>query len=567
MEDPGGLILDETHCFLALCQHPCCWEAERRVYRGFPRYTKARTAPTVSQEEGLPTLKVLNIPMWRGAEEALGLLPGSSGLINGSALLLSSLSPGHVKDSSAFTESMENIHFPGLNSPRTPGCQRRKDRTRSTAFPTAKDAKDIKLSRIQFDSAHCGSGYSCGTGSIMVWLPSPQHSLHSSTCHRAQSPHISIKEVTCSLPPLKTSTALKTKRKKRPDIKTVLPPPPNPVQLHPGEDVEADRPQVDGEGCSDQSEDPNPTSPPRENSAPFRNKPVVFHCVKERSLERERRLKKDHSLDPSGPQYKLDNNKEGKRTVDWDCLRNQPYLWKKHAKAASQGTAKTTAPEPIPLKVHPPQPWTDFGFYPTPRATARTLHCGPDCALAVGPAQRHCPRCAAGSWHSGCSTKASLPAEEAAPAESRGSRPLLPLSTAHQPQGPRQQAKDDKSSSSWIQENRGTIPPFNSMLCIQDPGQQHRLESEETAAASEADPGADVGAGGAGKEVDGGAEEGCGSSVHSEPIPLPPPPTPRCTQDFPDLTPTPGQPPENRRHSGKAGGQSSENEGSLSETV
>ncbi|MGH0158481.1 UNVERIFIED_CONTAM: hypothetical protein FKN15_058123 [Acipenser sinensis] len=61
---PASAVLDETCCCRIMCQHPLCWEAHLRCARGVPRYTAARAEPPEPQEDGLPTLKIQNIPGW-----------------------------------------------------------------------------------------------------------------------------------------------------------------------------------------------------------------------------------------------------------------------------------------------------------------------------------------------------------------------------------------------------------------------------------------------------------------------------------------------------------------------
>lgn len=37
--------MDEVHCLWALCPHPCCWEAERRIAKGIYRHAVRAPAP------------------------------------------------------------------------------------------------------------------------------------------------------------------------------------------------------------------------------------------------------------------------------------------------------------------------------------------------------------------------------------------------------------------------------------------------------------------------------------------------------------------------------------------
>ncbi|MGH0170379.1 UNVERIFIED_CONTAM: hypothetical protein FKN15_074051 [Acipenser sinensis] len=112
---PASAVLDETCCCRIMCQHPLCWEAHLRCARGVPRYTAARAEPPEPQEDGLPTLKIQNIPGWSD-DDPDGTDPGPFPRTFNSSEP-SHLTAAHTKECSVI-ESSEVLHFPGRNSPR-----------------------------------------------------------------------------------------------------------------------------------------------------------------------------------------------------------------------------------------------------------------------------------------------------------------------------------------------------------------------------------------------------------------------------------------------------------------
>ncbi|XP_066569285.1 uncharacterized protein LOC136758640 [Amia ocellicauda] len=540
----SGLVLDETHCLLALCQHPSCWETERRVSNGMPRYGKARTQPTVvpTQEEGLPTLKIVTVPTggeqgrlqsfsntnrWGYSPTDLSATPPSSSILS------------YCQDQSFIMESVETIHFPGLNSPRAPERLRQGDRDPRAGGPPGRNSKDVKLSQAQFSLADCGAVRSSGLGSVVVWVPSL--SPHSPSLCRTNSPQISTKELVCSLPPCQTRSTLEPKRKKKPTdpLRSQA------AHLRAG-GLRAERAGWGAGGarsqvfpCSGQETHPQSgevnrpqntdpiREPPqqRQDSTPLRNRPAVFNGVRDRTIGR------GPSLGPRGSQYKLDSTplpQDGERSVDWKSLRGQPYLWRKYAHIAEQGKkTRTTAPEPPP-----PQHSADFVFYPLSSAAGRTLPCDHSCSLALGPLQHHCSQCEGAQWQSGYSVVGSL---EAPP-----SLDTSPLSRDSQTQ-----LQGSSSSCDW-ELGCGTNPPFNPLLIPEDTApQQHRAELGEGGTASAENACSDTRAL---EQMERGAREerkeregrnGVRAAVHSAPLPLPPPLPPWDPQATPRHTNTP----------------------------
>ncbi|XP_047624158.1 uncharacterized protein C9orf43 homolog isoform X1 [Phacochoerus africanus] len=61
MNLPDESQWDETTCHLAVCQHPQCWAAIRRIERGHPRILSSSCKPPLNVEERLPMLTVVNL--------------------------------------------------------------------------------------------------------------------------------------------------------------------------------------------------------------------------------------------------------------------------------------------------------------------------------------------------------------------------------------------------------------------------------------------------------------------------------------------------------------------------
>nr|KAF6432976.1 hypothetical protein HJG59_001956 [Molossus molossus] len=61
MDLPDESQWDETTCNVALCQHPQCWAAIRRIERGHPRILGSPSKTPVDVNDKLPVLTIANL--------------------------------------------------------------------------------------------------------------------------------------------------------------------------------------------------------------------------------------------------------------------------------------------------------------------------------------------------------------------------------------------------------------------------------------------------------------------------------------------------------------------------
>ncbi|CAB1319581.1 unnamed protein product [Coregonus sp. 'balchen'] len=460
-------VLDEAHCFWAMCPHPCCWESEQRIAKGKPHYIKPRTSDrgraTVDVEE-FPTLSVVNVSEWTEGRKTPKVkllyktLSKEKFATDASLTLLSSQSQAHQQEHNTSAA----LHVPGLNS--------------VDHSPRNKQHKEVKLSTAQINQLASCSSASWGSGSLVMWVPNPQHIPQCQARNRPKSPHVPVKELTC-LPSLKTS---KINRNKSKNVRKMVPfqltpltskprsehglgSPVSQQTVHPTDlalakpDTDTDPQREEEEAQTQVQTSPHPPPAPRVPSAfLLRNKPVVFHSVRERVLRRHTQQ------DLSTYMYKLDS-KTGGDGIDWDSLRRQTYLWRKHNVPPNCDREKPFPPEDMTV-CQTGQQWNSFGFYPIPKAM---LHHDPRSPLSKGPAVWHCLDCVDRMW---CG---------------HGGGPLASISKCHNSlvsnssfkfcsrsnlscQNPLHQLLDRDDLSDVEPGNKGTIAPHNSMIQGED---------------------------------------------------------------------------------------------------
>ncbi|XP_055775193.1 uncharacterized protein LOC129853314 [Salvelinus fontinalis] len=461
-------VLDEAHCFWAMCAHPCCWESEQRIAKGVPHYIKPRTSDggraTVDVEE-FPTLSVVNVSEWTEGQKTPKVkllyktLSKENFATDASLTLLSSQSQAHQREHNTSAD----LHVPGLNS--------------VDHSPRNKQHKEVKLSTAQINQLASCSSASWGSGSLVMWVPNSQHIPQCQAQNRPKSPYVPVKELIC-LPSLKTSKIIrnpriqvqesKDVRKRVPFQLTTLTSKPrsehglsSPVAqqtVHPTDlalakpDTDTDPKREEDEAQTQAHTSPHPPPEPRIPSAfLLRNKPVVFHSVRERVLRRHTQQ------DLSTYKYKLDS-KTGGGGIDWDSLRRQTYLWRKHNLPPNRDREKPFPPEDMTVSQ------TGFGFYPIPKAM---LHHDPRSPLSKGPAVWRCLECVDGMWcgHGGgplASISKCLNSLVSNSSYKFCSRSKLSC------QNPLHQLLDGDYLSDVDPGNKGTIAPQNSMMYLQD---------------------------------------------------------------------------------------------------
>ncbi|XP_051787809.1 uncharacterized protein LOC114657074 isoform X2 [Erpetoichthys calabaricus] len=178
MKSPGERIVDETCCFLALCQHPSCWEAMRRIERGAPRYKTPKAAHQELKEakgDPLPTLKILNI-----GNDELGC--STRAMTSWTA----ESPPAQPKDHTTSDRS-ESVWFPGFNTPHI--LSHRKWNLGQT---NVKAQPSVNVQRYPPSEDVSPSS------SVLIWVPGP----HASSVHTSQPGKVCTKELIFALPPL-----------------------------------------------------------------------------------------------------------------------------------------------------------------------------------------------------------------------------------------------------------------------------------------------------------------------------------------------------------------------------
>ncbi|XP_060787185.1 uncharacterized protein LOC132892808 isoform X3 [Neoarius graeffei] len=291
----GAEQLDEAHCLWALCSHPCCWEAERRIAKGI--YRRALRVPTKhSAEERLPSLTVVDVSEWAGMRTV------SSDRTYLSRIPFQAVPPW--KDTTLRFKTTDPS-FPAITSAAA------KSHTRESG---TRD-KGVSDNRAHI-SPLIGSPW--GSGSLVLWVPNPRYIPQG--VKSSKSPQCAVKEL-IYLPAAQTQNTPKANRK-RTTKKVRFQLTCSPLTFHPSQQESVPAGQLEV-GTGDTSAVVEEPELPRDLSTILvKNKPVVFHSVRERRVRRARQ-------DSPTSLYKLDS-KTGEEDIDWDSLRGQSYLWKRH---------------------------------------------------------------------------------------------------------------------------------------------------------------------------------------------------------------------------------------------
>ncbi|MGH0184078.1 UNVERIFIED_CONTAM: hypothetical protein FKN15_013787 [Acipenser sinensis] len=375
---PASAVLDETCCCRIMCQHPLCWEAHLRCARGVPRYTAARAEPPEPQEDGLPTLKIQNIPGWSD-DDLDGTDPGPFPRTFNSSEP-SHLTAAHTKECSVI-ESSEVLHFPGRNSPRA---------TRTLLMSERGFSPDPFYEKLrQSESSPRDSNR---TDSIVIWVPNPQRSSQRikppgqtnskpALLLSGKSERICISELIYSLPPSQTDKAHKMKRKKPFKLS-------HSVSLSTGgrkmakQSIQAGHTERDSDVAQAEAVEPQPAQnkaarPKQQHGEQLllHNRGVVLHSAR----GKKQSLEAGSGQGPGGFQYRLDDkstDSPGKDKVDWESLGRQPLLWRRYLMSASRGKSKTAGPKSSRQLSQPLDPWVNFGIYSSSRDTMENIHPG-----------------------------------------------------------------------------------------------------------------------------------------------------------------------------------------------
>ncbi|KAG5280803.1 hypothetical protein AALO_G00064190 [Alosa alosa] len=335
------------HCYWAVCQHPCCWEAERRLSKGIsPQKGKLSSQECARTNDEFPTLTVVDVSQWTWGKDKSRSNP---------------MYVSNSTDSLMCEASHQNQFFPSL-SPLME--QNRRSEKRLQLPPvTCVDSSNQSKQQVKLNTAWIEPLASCpsptrGSNMLVVWVPNSDQApvaLSQNSEERAKSPHVAVKEIFC-LPSsetlIKSNIRKKTGVKKRVRFQLSFSPSISPLMAS---DL-SEQCSVLGHtaGSWKATEDtgtfplsdaraPNttkwrPESAPSANKDPFllRNKPVVFHDIREK---KQRKVPGDVQI-----MYKLDykNSEEG---IDWKSLRAQAYLWKKYNLSNNRMKDKAVPPE------------------------------------------------------------------------------------------------------------------------------------------------------------------------------------------------------------------------------
>ncbi|XP_058244984.1 uncharacterized protein LOC131352700 isoform X2 [Hemibagrus wyckioides] len=290
--------LDEVHCLWALCPHPCCWETEHRIAKGVYRHAVRASDPKhhANDEDALPSLTLVDVSDWTGTRS-----------VSSSRTSLSRVPPPPPRRDAAPRLRTTNPSFPVITSAAA------KSNTRENG---TRDKGD--------NTAHISPliGSPWGSGSLVLWVPNPHYIPQ---CLKSlKSPHCSVKELTC-LPAAQTPSTSKVNCKrttKRVRFQLTS----SPLTFHSSQQTSVSPGQLEagaGDGLQVSAVIDDPEHLRDLSAFLVKNKPAVFHTVQERMVRRT-------SQDTPASLYKLDS-KTGEEDVDWDSLRQQTYLWKRHS--------------------------------------------------------------------------------------------------------------------------------------------------------------------------------------------------------------------------------------------
>ncbi|XP_043913824.1 uncharacterized protein C9orf43 homolog [Protopterus annectens] len=162
--------LDETTCNMVVCQHPSCWESIRRLYRGCPRFFSMNrnfsSEDTSENEDGLPTLKITDLT------SSVFSSDGTQPFCMYKAYPTEKkCHPFHFQSLSrsfadrVIEESMERLHFPGMNSPQN---------FQSFLQKSQSNMKKLEVMECTENESLGHSFPSTGNSSFVVWVPNKQ---------------------------------------------------------------------------------------------------------------------------------------------------------------------------------------------------------------------------------------------------------------------------------------------------------------------------------------------------------------------------------------------------------
>ncbi|XP_076846319.1 uncharacterized protein LOC143491322 isoform X2 [Brachyhypopomus gauderio] len=459
MGNLGDGLLDEAHCLRALCPHPCCWEAEHRLTRGTPRLlvgspTKRRPAT----EESLPCLSVVDVSEWAGGRKH----PQPSLLCK----TVSSRSPGSVYGflcSSLHAQKFKSAGpvFPDLGS------------AGSSVHPSGTRNNGVKLNTARI-SPLIGSESPWGLGSLVLWVPNPHRVPQ--CLKRSKSPHYALKEIIClpACSPQKTTTVTGRSEGVKKRVHFQLPLTPHPRRQYrsaPRDQsaaLEAQLSSATVSSASDGEEEENVMGPSHlptkyeviidpgdaRQSSPFllRNKPVILHSVQERAAKRA-------SKGAPASLYKLDS-KTGEESVDWESLKAQTYLWKRHSLPPQNDCRDRLCPLGAAkrLQTH------DLGSAPKVSLQAPLQD-----HLPAAPSLRYCVK---GKWHDQQWCEPSTAAET----HTHSTAPDTAVETEHSVQ---HRMLDTGEKSERHKGCKGVVTPVNSALHLWHSAQaQHCTDGE-----------------------------------------------------------------------------------------
>ncbi|KAI4890148.1 hypothetical protein NFI96_020020, partial [Prochilodus magdalenae] len=350
-----------------------------------------------------------------------------------------------------------------------------------TSQPTGTKGKGVKLNTAQI-SPLIGCESPWGSGSLVLWVPNPDYTPHCFSQKRSTSPQYGVKELIC-LPACPIQKASKVKEKPK-DVKKK-------VRFHPAsspcsrsnrepgasspgllDPVSDSTPSGEGQACNIEGtrtghpsavtqSKVNPEPEDHTESSTFQpmNRPISFHTVRDRGVKRV-------SKDAPVSLYKLDN-KTGEESVDWDSLRRQAYLWKRHNLRRQIGCRDTACP---PGGASVPQGNVGFPHVSKIRPPHHLQS-----PLSIAPAVWHCMK---GIWryqqgnlplpsHSKDLLSAASEADTVSSVYS--SSTVVNHSSVH-----RMKTLDPGEKRVREEDIKGTIAPFNSLLHCQHPNQEHQ---------------------------------------------------------------------------------------------
>nr|XP_020821155.1 uncharacterized protein C9orf43 homolog isoform X2 [Phascolarctos cinereus] len=148
---------DETTCPHLVCQHPQCWATVRRLQRGHPRILQPISRAPKKSEDGLPTLKIVDLSLPDSSILAKRITDSVPFFKHPTSLI------GDSKFELDLQSSLEGPHLLGLKSLRGFHGQ----------GVAQKSRKPVKLPVLNLNATHlpkCPDGRNL----VMVWIPNEQ---------------------------------------------------------------------------------------------------------------------------------------------------------------------------------------------------------------------------------------------------------------------------------------------------------------------------------------------------------------------------------------------------------